>query len=145
MKLGLAVVFGALAVMVIGCSTTPKAQVEPTQEVSSEIPIAPDFRIADIPVPAGFEIDRDKTFVFQNPLIDVGKITYVGKEQMTSVAQFYIDEMARYGWKLLNVAETETISLYFDKPEKTATILLVPRGRGSVIQISFFPKSQAPR
>ena len=143
LKLALVMCISILAVAAAGCATTgapPDAEAEATMPPG--IPLAPDFRISDIPVPAGFELVREGTFVFQNPLLDVGTIRYVGKEQLASVAQFYIDEMPRYNWKLLNVAEHETITLYYDKPEKSATVLLSPKGRSStMIEISFFPKS----
>jgi len=142
MKMAVAI-FALLAVVAMGCATTSRApEPEAATELSTGIPLAPDFRISDIPVPAGFEIVREGTFVFQNPLLDVGKIRYVGKQPLTSVAQFYIDEMPRYGWKLLNIAEHDTITLYYDKTDKTATILISPKGsRSSFIDASFFPKS----
>lgn len=143
-KLALAMLCGILAVLAVGCATTstPVNEAEADQQASPGIPIAPDFRINDIPVPAGFELTREQSFVFQNPSFDVGQLKYVGKEPITSVAQFYIDEMPRYGWKLLNVADAETVTLSYDKPEKSAAVLLMPKGHGTIIQISFFPKSE---
>jgi hypothetical protein len=145
-KLFLAILFSTLLVMAAGCARTTSApNMEATGDLPAGIPLAPDFRIDDIPVPAGFEIVREGTFVFQNPLVDVGRIRYLGKEPLTAVAQFYIDEMPRYGWKLVNIAEHETITLYYDKPDKTATVIISPKGsRASYIDVSFFPKSPKP-
>ncbi len=144
MRLILAIAI-AVAGLAVGCATTSKAPgVGADSEVSPGLPIASDFRIPDVPVPADFELVRGESFVFQNPAFDVGQVTYAGKEPVASVAQFYIDEMPRYGWKLLNVAEHDSVTLYFDKPDKTATVLLVPKGRGTTVEIGFFPKSKVP-
>lgn len=137
----------AFLVVVTGCATQKGATVtegDNGEEIATGIPLAPDFRIADIPVPAGFAFDRDSSFVFQNAAIEVGKIQYVGKEEITDVAQFYVDEMPRYEWTLLNVSEHRTISLTFDKPQKSCLVLLSPKVRGTLVQISFYPKQRAP-
>jgi hypothetical protein len=140
MSLSLIFLAAGCANMNLGRTADPEA----SGNLPSGIPLAPDFRIADIPVPANFQLVREGTFVFQNPLLDVGQIRYAGKEPLTSVAQFYIDEMPRYGWKLLNMSEHESIVLSYDKPDKSATVLVSPKGRGSIVEISFFPKSTKP-
>ena len=150
LKLAFTLLLCTLVATAAGCATTPAptaAEAEGAQEVATGIPLAPDFRIADIPVPAGFEFDREHSFVFQNNAIDVGRIQYVGKEKIGDVAQFYLDEMARYNWMLINVTEHGTIMLFFDKPEKSCQVTLTPKTRGTLIQISFFPKplKQAPQ
>ncbi len=144
-KLALAMFVLALVVIASGCARqTATTAAEPGEPTASEtLPLAAEFRIPDLPVPAGFEFDRPNSFVFQNNMLDVGKIQYVGKEQIGGVAQFYIDEMPRYNWTLLNVAEHDTVSLFFDKDGKSCVIVLTPRkmpNRGTVIQISFYPK-----
>jgi hypothetical protein len=148
MKWALVIFVVAIATAMTGCQTLfPPASpdAETAEPLSAGIPLAPDFRISDIPVPAGFELVRAGTFVFQNPMLDVGQVRYLGKEPLSTVAQFYIDEMPRYNWKLLNIAEHNTITLYYDKADKTATILLTPKGKGSTyIDASFFPKSTKP-
>lgn len=116
-------------------------EAESGQDIATGIPLAPDFRILDIPVPADFEFDRDSSFVFQNNMIDVGRIRYAGKEKITDVAQFYLDEMPRYEWSLVSVAELRTISLFFEKEGKSCQVLLSPKVRGTQVDISFFPKA----
>jgi hypothetical protein len=130
-----------------GARTTAMTSVEGqgAAEMEPGIPLAPDFRIADIPVPAGFQYDREHSYVFQNSAIEVGKLLYEGKEKIGKVGQFYLNEMPRYGWTLLNMTETETIIMLFDKEGKSCVVTLGPRTpRGSVITISFNPKATAP-
>ncbi len=144
LKLGCTTLVCVLVLIATGCArqrATTAADAEGSQEMTTGIPLAPDFRIPDIPVPAGFEFDRDHSFVFQNSMLDVGKIQYAGKEPITDVAQFYIEEMPRYNWTLLNVAEHQTVALFFDKENKSCQVLLTPKVRGTEIQISFFPKA----
>jgi hypothetical protein len=144
LKLALALLVCALVAVNTGCAATRNAVAgtpDDTTEIVAGIPLAADFRIADIPVPADFEFDRRDSFVFQNSVMDVGRIQYSGKENVGDVAQFYLDEMTRYNWTLLSVTEHGTVFMLFDKPDKSAQVLLSPRTpRGTMIQVSFFPK-----
>ena len=72
LKLVLTMVICALVPFAVGCARQTAmlgAEPEPPADVAVGIPLAPDFRIADIPVPAGFEFDRDHSFVFQNNVV----------------------------------------------------------------------------
>ena len=144
LKLAFTILICALVPIAAGCArnkAATAAEADGSEQIVTGIPLAPDFRIADIPIPAGFEFTRDASFVFQNSAMDVGRIQYTGKEQIEDVAQFYLDEMARYNWTLVNVTEYRTIMLFFEKPDKTCQVLLSPKVRGAtLIQISFFPK-----
>jgi hypothetical protein len=148
LKLALTLFLSAALVVTSGCTTFQRdtaTETEVGENIATGIPLAADFRIPDIPVPAGFEFDRGHSFVFQNGVIDVGSVQYVGKEDIGAVAQFYVDEMPRYNWTLLNVAEHQTVTISFDKPDKACQVLLSPKSvRGTVIQISFYPKQSAP-
>ena len=147
LRLALALFLCVMVGVTAGCANlrgTPAAEPgEASAAPAMGIPLAPDFRIADIPLPAGFEFDRKDSFVFQNSAIDVGAIQYHGKEKIGDVAQFYLDEMPRYNWTLINITEYSTVNMYFDKPAKSCQVTLVPRTpRGTVIQITFFPKEE---
>jgi len=147
LKLIFTMVICALVPFAVGCARQTAmtgSEPEPPADVAVGIPLAPDFRIADIPVPAGFEFDREHSFVFQNNVVEVGRIQYAGKERINDVAQFYLDEMPRYGWSLLNMTEYGTIILFFEKEGESAIVTLLPKARGTLAQISFFPKAAQP-
>lgn len=133
-----------LVALSIGCAgtsaTTATDPSEPIEHLSDAIPIAPESRIPDIPVPAGFEYVREHSFVFQNSRLDVGRLQYMGKAPVEDVAQFYLDEMLQHNWELQNIAEHDTITLFFDKPDKSCQVLLSQKGRHVIIEVSFFPK-----
>jgi hypothetical protein len=145
LKLALTLFVCAIVTVTTGCAGLMGAKaggdIEGSGEILTGIPLAPDFRIADIPVPAGFEFDRPNSFVFQNSAMDVGSIKYAGKEDISAVAQFYLDEMERYKWTLLSVTEQDTIVMIFDKPEKACQVLLTRKTFGTLIQVSFYPKA----
>ncbi len=147
LKLVFTMFFCALVFISAGCArtaaTTAADPAVSVEEIATGMPLAPDFRIADIPVPAGFEFDRNHSFVFQNSQMDVGRIQYAGRAPIADVAQFYLDEMVRYNWALLNVTEHGTIMLFFEKSGKACQVLLSPKGRTTLIQVSFFPKQSA--
>ncbi len=143
-KLVLTLLLCSLVVIGVGCSrstaTTAANPAEPVEDLPSGVPISPESRIPDIPVPAGFNFDRDHSFVFQNSRMDVGRMQYIGKAPVEDIAQFYLDEMTQRNWDLLNVTEHGTIMLFFEKPDKSCQVLLSPKGRSIIVQISFFPK-----
>ena len=144
MKLVFSIFAFALVVAGVGCSRTAAStaadSVPPGEELPMGMPISPESRIPDIPVPADFTFDREHSFVFQNSRMDVGRMQYVGKAKIGDVAQFYLDEMTQRNWTLLNVTEHGTILLFFDKADKSCQMQLTPKGRSVIVQISFFPK-----
>lgn len=144
LKLVFSIFVCALFVIGVGCSrmgaSTASNPVPPGEELPLGMPISPDSRIPDIPVPAGFTFDREHSFVFQNSRMDVGRMQYVGKAEIGDVAQFYLDEMTQRNWTLLNVTEHGTILLFFDKVDKSCQVQISPKGRSVIVQISFFPK-----
>jgi hypothetical protein len=144
LKLACTVLLCVLLVGVSGCARFGAATTADTEQspgLAGAIPLAPDFRISDIPVPAGFVFDREHSFVFQDSAMEVGKMQYSGKEAIGDVAQFYLDEMPRYNWTLLNVTEHNVIFLDFTKEGKACQVLLTPKARGTLIQATFYPKA----
>ncbi len=147
-KLALALFVCVMLVVSAGCETlrgTKPASDESAALPELGIPLAADFRIADLPLPAGFEMDREHSFVFQNSAMDLGRIQYSGKDKIDAIGQFYLDEMPRYNWTLLNVTEHDTVIMSFDKPTKSCQVVLSPKTRGTltvgtIIQLIFFPK-----
>lgn len=145
LKLVFAMFVCALVVMSVGCArttaTTAAESADSAQGMMLGMPLAADFRIADLPMPADFDFDREHSFVFQNSRMDVGRIQYKGKASIEDVAQFYLDEMTNYNWVLVNVTEHGSIMLFFEKPDKSAQVVLSSKARTTTIQISFFPKN----
>jgi hypothetical protein len=143
-KLLVAMMACALVALSVGCASTGSTRSsepgEPIEELSNAIPIAPESRIPDIPVPAGFNFDREHSFVFQNSRLDVGRIQYIGRAAIEDVAQFYLDEMPQHNWELQNVTEHGTIMLFFDKPTKSCHVMLSQKGRSVIVEVAFYPK-----
>ena len=146
MRLKLALLLCLLIPVTISCATPQKGTMgsDPGTgtEIDAGIPLAPAFRIADIPIPAGFSYDRDHSYVYQDSEVEVGKVLYSGKEPIGEVAQFYSDEMPRYNWTLLNMIEEGNIAMQFEKEGKACRVLLTPKAGGrTLIKIHFNPKA----
>lgn len=109
--------------------------------VGPSLSLAPSFRISDIPVPAGFNFDRTQSYVYQDRDREIGSMRYVGKAQVGTATQFFLDEMVQYNWTLVNVVEHQTVVLNFEKPEKTCMIMITQAGRsGTEVRIDFRPR-----
>jgi len=105
------------------------------------LPAAPSFRIADIPIPSGFQFDRDGSYVYQDRDRELGSMRYVGKADVGQATQFFLDEMVQYNWTLVNVVEHQMVVLNFEKPERVCTVMISSAGRFSTeVRIDFRPR-----
>jgi len=72
-------------------------------------------RFADIPVPAGFKLDTEKSFVFENPSMRAGVLIYTGSGKLTPLSAFYRENMPLNGWKFVSGFEMKEAVLNFQK------------------------------
>ncbi|MFC1658825.1 hypothetical protein ACFL1D_05530 [Candidatus Omnitrophota bacterium] len=125
-----------LAFILSGCVTMPTGQsaVEDLQPSAS-------LGVNDVPVPAGFTILEDKSFISQNAGMRAGILRYTGVADAENVVSFYKNQMPVHNWVLLNILEYGEQMLNFERENEICLITITPR-RGRVwISISLAPKS----
>lgn len=150
----------ASAILVCGCQTSnpfAKSSTPPPAELMEDSgtvpPTATDVpppepglalsasqRFADVPLPQGVTEDFDKTFVYEDANIQIGRMVYTSKASVNELAQFYIRECPTADWKLQNVIQADGADLLFLKADKrlkvTVRDLGITKGRQLVLTVT---------
>lgn len=104
------------------------------------IAVNPDLRFDDLPIPLGFLIDINNSYAFQNSETRAALLRYVGKGSLRSLLQFFIEQMPRYNWALLNQVEFEKIVLNFEKAGESCIVIIEPQRSRILVTISIAPR-----
>ncbi|MBM3290156.1 MAG: hypothetical protein FJY92_08405 [Candidatus Hydrogenedentes bacterium] len=86
--------------------------------------ISPSQRFADVPLPVGAKEDVDKTFVYEDKNLQIGRMVYTTRSTTNELAQFYINESPAGGWKLVNNIQAAGQELQFVKASKRLTVVV---------------------
>jgi len=123
---------------------TPPAAVEagpPPPEPG--LAISPSQRFADVPLPIGAKEDVDKTFVFEDKNLQIGRMVYTTRSTVNELAQFYINDAPAGGWKLVNNIQAGGQELQFVKASKRLTVIVRDLGvaKGRQLWLTVTPDS----
>jgi len=105
-------------------SSPPPAELPPDAGPPPADPGPPSQRFADVPLPQGVKEDPDKTFVYEDQNIQVGRMVYSTRATVNELAQFYINEAPTGGWRLVNNVQAAGQELFYVKPGKKLTIIV---------------------
>jgi hypothetical protein len=130
-----------ITTLLIGCAGVSKKESQAGVEANMLEP-QPLTKFSDIPIPVGFKLLSQDTYVFESAGMRVGVLKYHGKADPNRVLDFYKEQMQMYNWNLLNVVEYGQLLMNFDRENETCIINLVPKGNNITIVISLGPKSQ---
>jgi hypothetical protein len=83
----------------LGFPVGDKVPYNPKEE-SSGVSIKRDVQFADLPVPMGFEIIRDKSFSFSGHSFRYANFRYEGAWTFRRTTAFYLEQMGVSGWTL---------------------------------------------
>ena len=102
--------------------------------------LAVDQRFSDIPLPLNLKTDADRTYVFENRTLQIGRMVYSSRETVNDLAQFFIRECPAADWQLDSITQASGAELVFNKPGKRLAISIrdlgVSRGRELVINMT---------
>lgn len=129
-----------LVLLLAGCATWPKkgSDIKGEEAVLGTSPI---LKFADIPVPIGFKLIRDKSFTFQNDATRVGLMRYTGRTNVDKVVAFYKEQMPLYNWNLVNIVEYGTRILNFEKGNQSCIITLETSVTTTFLTIALSPRA----
>lgn len=85
----------------------------------------------DIPIPASFSIDYERSLLFTSPSQTIGRLVAEGGADVGSVYQFYTTKMKESGWNIVNAFQSSTSSLYFAKTGRFVAVIVESTGRRS--------------
>ena len=133
-------------------STPPPAELPPDSAPSASsatpagpppeegLALAPSQRFADVPLPIGVKEEPDKTFVYEDKQLQIGRMVYNTRSTVNELAQFYIREAPTGGWKLINNIQAAGQELQFVKMGKRLTVIVrelgAPKGRQLVLTVT---------
>ncbi len=147
MKLSKYLLILLLALPLAGCATTGSSDSDlialEEEEAFNPPGLAPTtkkVRFADIAVPSGFKLIKDRSFVFQTEGVRVALLKYVGRAKTQNLLEFYKEQMPLYNWELLNVVEYGRIILNFERGKQSCIINIESRGIKKIVTISVAPK-----
>ena len=109
-------------------------------DMEEVIAVNPDLRFDDLPVPTGFLVDITNSYAFQNPETRVALLRYVGKDSLQSLIKFFVEQMPRYNWVLLNQVEFEKIILNFEKSRESCIVMIESQRNKILVTISIAPR-----
>lgn len=100
------------------------------------------LRFSDVPVPAGFKLIQNKSFVFQTEETRVALMKYSGRAKLQDLVDFYKEQMLLCNWELLNIVEYGRSVLNFERSRQSCIITLESKGMKKIITISVAPKTK---
>ncbi len=129
-----------------GCATTKGRGSSEFEEgeayAATTLAVNAKLRFGDLPVPAGFKLIKDKSFVFQTEQTRVALLKYSGRAKLEDLVEFYREQMLLYNWQLLNVVEYGRSVLNFERAEQSCIVTIETKGMKKIITISVAPKSK---
>ena len=137
-----------LAFFLVGCATTNGGSSSELSELeegafdSTTLAVTAKLRFDDLPVPAGFKLVQDKSFIFQTEGTRVALLKYAGRAKQQDVLEFYKEQMLLYSWELLNVVEYGKSILNFERAGQSCIVTIEPKGGKQIITISVAPKAK---
>jgi len=100
------------------------------------------LRFSDVPVPAGFKLIQNKSFVFQTEETRVALMKYSGRAKLQDLVDFYKEQMLLCNWELLNIVEYGRSVLNFERSRQSCIITIESKGMKKIITISVAPKAK---
>lgn len=107
---------------------------------SENVPLASYQRFPDVPLPHDAEEDLERTFVYENDDLQIGRMVYTSKSSCNELAQFYIEECPTADWELVSVTQADGYELLFKKPGKQLQVSInklgIGRGRRLILKLT---------
>jgi len=130
-----------------GCGTTVRERQkgQPVTEAIGEANAEPErigkYYLDDVRIPEELNYKPNKSFVYETPKFKTG-ILYFTKWRLdvSSLIDFFIYNMEKDNWKLINSFKGKESLLHFSKPDKTCTVRIKEKWTGmTVVEIQVGP------
>lgn len=109
----------------------------------AQIQTAPDLRIRDLPIPAGFLYKPDKSMIIEYGNVQAGIIIYEGTAEAGELVGYYRREMTKYDWTLVSMIERDDVRMMFNKTGRICEVTLRASSglsRRTTISVYYAPK-----
>lgn len=93
---------------------------------ATDVRFSTDVTFEDIPVPAGFTLERGKSYSFQNDVTRVGRLVYTGRSSLNNVLSFYQQQMPLHGWQEMSYVDYDASVRYYEKSGQSCILAVEP-------------------
>ena len=133
-----------LATLGIGACDKTTRLVESTRPSQSGVIGEPNFaQFSDVPVPAGVDMDLERSLVLGEQDAWIGRLVMAVGTNPGKTFDFYFGEMPRFGWFPVTTVRAETSVLTYARADRIATIQVWGRTlTGSTVSMTVSPKGQ---
>ena len=116
-----------LTLLLPACSTLQPSGSDSDQTSSSSTAMPPFFPsgVKDIQIPADLELRRDDSMFINTASYNGGILSYEGRVEIESLADYFTSTMKKNGWKLAGSVRYKNVLLAFVKPNKSCIIKIL--------------------
>ncbi len=108
------------------------------------LPLAVEQRFKDIPLPVDLKEDASRTYVYETPEIQLGRMVYTSRASVNALASFFLEECPVADWEIESVMQADGTKLVMRKPGKRLAIDIQAQGlgRSQVVIINLTPVAE---
>lgn len=102
----------------------------------------------DVLIPNDMELVDKNSFVFETPQFKTGILTYKGKVDAVSLANFFEKELIKDNWKLRSKMKYNRTIMVFEKPDRDCIINILDETFTTYLEVMVAPRQDtgtAPR
>ncbi len=123
------------------CALMEPVQPPPGEE-GTQSPVALTTRFGNVPIPPGFDLDRNKSFIYESGsgAVKVGKLHLSGWNDEDEVIEFYRNEMVTKGWSSISIMEQKITVMVYEQEGQICTIMVEPSFSKTHVEINVGPK-----
>jgi hypothetical protein len=125
-----------------GCAIFKGSAKEETSQPKGAVPNQAFYSFPDIPVPQELNFVRDKSFIYETPMMKVGVLVLSGNVELQSLENYFRINMVKNGWKFVNSFKFKDISLNFVKEDKTCNIKMSREAFNADVEIWVGPSDK---
>ena len=97
---------------------------------TTTLPNASYAQFTDIPVPAGAKMDLDRTLVFGEKNLWIGRLVFTTELGASDAYDFFTTELPRFGWQSVTMVRSRTNILIYTRDNRAATLAITGQKLG---------------
>jgi len=122
------------------CSGNPSLSLSSRTNPQTAPPTASYAQFTDIPVPAGAKMDLDRTLVFGENNLWIGRLVFSTELGTSDAYDFFTTELPRFGWQPITVLRSRKNILIYIRDNRAATLEITGQKLGgSIVFFSVSP------
>ncbi|MBU1002484.1 MAG: hypothetical protein KKE73_08165 [Proteobacteria bacterium] len=117
------------------------APAKSTQSMSKPMGTYQEFD--DVLIPNEMELDQKASFVFETPQFKTGIVTYKGRVDAVSLANFFEKELPKDNWRLRSKMKYNRTIMVFEKPDRDCVVNIIDETFNTVVEIMVAPRQDS--